>query len=94
MKKLIIKKIEDYNYTLIDDQQEYFLNLEFYDLKISPKENDYLYINEHLLKEKNIPLCFGPINSHYGKEISSSEDEDILIIVINQEKIYLKRYYG
>lgn len=92
MKKLVIEKIEGYNYFLRNNEDKYEINIEFHDLVTNPKEGDCLYINEKLLTEK--VLCFGAIDSTYGRKIESSEDADLLILSIGDERLYLKRLYG
>lgn len=94
MIKLIIEKIDGYNYLLKDEKDNaYNINIEFYDLVSKPNINDYIYMNENLVKNNSV-LSFGPLDGIYGKNIESSEDEDLIILVISNEKIYLKRYYG
>lgn len=94
MKKLIIEEIENYNYFLKDTNNKiYRLNIEFYDLNSKPQKGDYLYINEETLEEK-IPLSFGPLDGTYGRDIKNEDDKDLLVLVINNQKNFLKRYYG
>ena len=93
MKKVTIKDREDYIYYLIDDNNEYKLKIEFFDLNILPKKGDNLYLDEKLLKEK-ILLSFGLINNTDGKDINLLKEDEIIILDNGQEKIYLKRYYG
>lgn len=93
MKKLTIKDKEDYIYYLIDDNNEYELKIEFYDLNILPKKGDNFYLDEKLLREK-ILLSFGLINNNDGKDINLLKEDEILILDNGKEKIYLKRYYG
>jgi len=94
MKKITIDKIEKYNHYLHDENgKKYILNIEFYDVKESVKEGDYFYTNESNLINHAV-LSFGPINGKYGKEITSTNDKDLLILVSNNKRIYLKRYYG
>ena len=93
MKKVTIKDKEDYIYYLIDDNNEYKLKIEFYDLNILPKKEDNLYLDEKLLKEK-ILLSFGLMNNNDGKDINLLKEDEIIILDNGQEKIYLKRYYG
>lgn len=69
MKKVTIKDKEDYIYHLIDDNNEYKLKIEFYDLNILPKKGDNFYLDEKLLREK-ILLSFGLINNNDGKDIN------------------------
>lgn len=93
MKKVTIKNKEEYIYYLIDDNNEYKLKIEFYDLNILPKKGDILYLDEKLLKEK-ILLSFGLINNIDGKYINLLKEDEIIILDNGKEKIYLKRYYG
>lgn len=93
MKELKITNIEGYNYYFIDDDnKEYNLNIEFYDIEKKPTTGDIIYINEILLKDR--VLSFGPLNGIYGKKVEKNIDKDILVLKIDNELIYLKRYYG
>ena len=94
MIKLNITEVNEYTYTLItDDNKEYTVRIEFMDVVNKPNINDVIYVNEDLLKENNF-YTFGPMDSIYGKKIKSEDDEDVLILEINNERIYLQRYYG
>lgn len=94
MKRLKILNVDNHNYVLEDkDKNKYKLYLEFYDINTFPKENDYLYINELLLNEKGL-LSFGSLTGIYGRDIIDEQDKDIIVLIINNEKICLKRYYG
>ena len=93
MKKLVIKSINNYEYFLEDEfGNDYNIIIELYDLKELPKVNDYIYISEKLLREKMISL--GPLGSKYGKKINNENDSDIAMLLINNKKVYLQRYYG
>lgn len=90
MIKLQIKNIDGYNYSLEDsNSNKYIINIEFYSSK--PEILDYLYLNESLLKEKILNI--GPLTNPCGKDIIE-DDEDLIILEHNQDKIYLKRLYG
>ena len=53
MRKLKIIKIDNYNYELQDSNNKiYNLILEFMDINVFPKVNDYLYISKNLLDKK------------------------------------------
>lgn len=94
MIKLIIDKIDGYDYYLKEDTGLiHKLNIEFYDLINKPKVNDNIFISEELLNEYDV-LSFGPLDGKYGKEIKDNDDTDLIILVTNSDKIYLKRYYG
>ena len=93
MKKLIITKKENYEYTLKDtDNNEYQFNIEF--IKSNPGIGDYLFISEKILQNNNFFLSFDVLESEYGRKIENANDDDIVVLVINNEKIYLKRVYG
>ncbi len=93
MQKLVINKIDNYNYELQDkDNKIYNINMEFYDLDKIVQVGDILYMSEDLLKEKI--LNFGSLDNECGKVIMDSSDKDIVVLVINNEKNYLKRIYG
>lgn len=90
MIKLLIKNIEDYNYSLEDSNfNNYLINIEFYSYK--PEIGDYIYLNKNLLEEKILNI--GPLTSASGKDVIDG-DEDLIILEHNQDKIYLKRLYG
>lgn len=93
MIKLIIKNIDNHLYYLKDDKNNsYEIIIEFQKLNEIPRTNDYLYISEVLLNQKMITL--GPLGSTYGRKITNPSDDDIAILEIEGEKIYLQRYYG
>lgn len=93
MKKLKIKKIDKYQYELKDiNNKIYHFNIEFYNLEKKPKINDYIYMNEKILQENYSILNFDKLDSQYGREIKT--EEDVIVLLIDNEKIYLKRIYG
>lgn len=96
MKKLVIKDINNYDYTLIDSFSNKFnLNIEFYGLDSLPKKLDVIYMNEKLLNNVNNNLVsFGPLDEIYGKTIKNEDDKDLIILNTNNKNIYLKRFYG
>ena len=80
MIKLLINKIEKYEYELKDkDDKIYNFNIEFYDVEKEIKVGDNIILNEKILNEGNSLLSFGKLDSKYGKEISSSEDKDLIM---------------
>lgn len=91
MIKLKIIGIEEYNYILENNNNTCNLNIEFLGDKI-PTINDIIYINEKILKEKNL-YVYGPLNSKYSRNINVTEEELIKVITPNEE-YYLQRYYG
>lgn len=88
MIKLIVDNIENYNYTLKDENNNlYELNLEFYDLDKRIKIGDTIYLPKQLLNEKGL-YSFGVI-----KRIDNNLEEYIKLIIDNKQ-YYLERYYG
>ena len=95
MMKLIIENIEKNNYLLRDkDNNIYKFHRLFYDIEKKPKVGDSLFLHDKLIKSPNHSFNFGPLNSKYGKNILSIEDPDFIILLIDQENLYLKRLYG
>ena len=95
MKKLMIIKKDRYVYTLKDtDNNMYQFNIEFYNIEKNPEVGDYLFMSEKILQENNSVLSFDCIESEYGRKLKNATDDDIVVLMINEEKIYLKRVYG
>ena len=55
---------------------------------------NYLFISEKTLQENNTFLNFDVLESEYGRKIESANDDDIVVLIVSGEKIYLKRVYG
>ena len=66
----------------------------FVHYKAHIKVGDYLFMSEKILQENNAVLSFDVLESKYGRKIARADDEDIAVLIINEEKIYLKRVYG
>ncbi len=99
MKKLTIINIDNYEYTLKDKNDlNYNFNLEFQNIKIKPKVGDYFYMSDELLnknyQEYSNTYTFGPLGSLYGKTINDENNPDIIKLQIDNESLYLQRYYG
>lgn len=92
MIELVIDKIDGYNYYLNDGDKEYMINIEFYDIDKMPRVNDKIYMNRELLNEKMLNI--GALNGVYGREIKDKNDKDIVVLKIDEEMIYFKKYYG
>lgn len=93
MKKLVIKDIDHYNYTLQDDRENnHIINIEFYNLNTTIAIDDILYMDESLLKENM--LSIGLLNDLCGKDIKNSENKDIIVLQTKGKRFYLKRIYG
>ena len=95
MQKLMIVKKDNYEYFLQAlDNKEYQFNMEFYNIEKNPEMGDYIFMSEKILKENNSVLSFDCLESEYGRKIKNATDDDIVILMSNDEKIYLKRVYG
>ena len=70
------------------------ITLEFHDLESPIKEKNIIYINEEMLENPNTLYSFGSLSSKYGKVVTSKDDEDLLILIVDNKEIYLKRLYG
>ena len=92
MIKLLVKKIDGFNYYLCDvnSKDSYIINIEFYSDK--PVVGDYLYLSYPLIKET--VLNIGHLTSAYGKDISFDDDDDLVKLEHENKIIYLKRLYG
>ncbi len=88
MRKLKIIDINNYDYTLIDEDGNIFtMNIGFLGLESNPTVDDYIYIPENILNEVNF-FSFGVIND------SNVKDKDLIKIVSKNKQYYLQRYYG
>ena len=92
MRELEIIRIYNYSYTLSDEREEYSLNLEFHD-EIVPVIGDSIIIHEELL---DIPylISLGALDNPFGRKIESHDDKDIVILLHQGDRSYLKRIYG
>ncbi len=89
MIKLMIKNKDEYsNYVLEDNHNKiYEVNINFIGVEL-PTIGDYIYIPEKVLKEK-VSLNYGTIDKR-----SNIEEKELMLLVGNNKKIYLQRYYG
>lgn len=93
---LVIERINDYKYFLKDsDMNEYILNMEFYDIDKIPKVGDKINMHKNMVNNlDNYLYVFGSVDGLYGKKIDNLLDEDVIVLLIDNKKIYLKRFYG
>ncbi len=89
MIKLMIKSKDEYsNYVLEDNNnKKYEVNINFIDVEL-PTIGDYIYIPEEVLKE-NVSLNYGLIDKS-----DNVDEEDLILMIRNNNKIYLQRFYG
>ena len=85
----MIKNKDEYsNYVLEDNHNKiYEVNINFIGVEL-PTIGDYIYIPEKVLKEK-VSLNYGTIDKR-----SNIEEKELMLLVGNNKKIYLQRYYG
>ena len=86
IKLKIISKDEYSNYILEGNNNTYDININFMGINI-PKVGDYIYIPEKVLKE-SVSLNYGPIES------DNLEEDELILLIKGDEKIYLQRLYG
>lgn len=100
MKKLKIVTREASKYLLRDsNKEEYLLNLRFIGTDDINLDNiEYIYISNKLLNKKYSEYSnyynFGPIPSKYGRKITDSTIQDVIILEVDNKEYYLQRYYG
>ena len=89
MKRVLIKDIKDYNYTLVDqDNKEYKKNIEFYS-NYKPVIGDILYIDDSIINDINL-YAFDEIY-----DATKAKIEDIIKVVSNDQKeYYFQRRFG
>ena len=87
MRKVIIKEIDEYDYTLIDNDKTYVLNIEFYS-KYKPVVGDIIYLADDIIENNNL-YAFDEIYD------TSNCNLDDMIKVIHGDKVYyFQRRYG
>ncbi len=87
MRKVIVTKIDNYNYTLFDGEKTYVKNIEVYSNK-KIKVNDFIYISEKILNENNL---FAFTDLFQDRNI---EPSDLIKVISNCDEYYLQRIYG
>ena len=88
MYKLIIQEINNYDYKLIDqDNNIYNKNIEFYS-KYKPQVNDIIYVDERIINEVNL-YAFDEVYDTRDVDI-----KDIIKVVSNDKEYYFQRRYG
>ena len=88
MIKTEIISINNYYYILSDGNNNYNLNLEFYDLDNKLNIGDIIYIPSKLLINNSVYT--------YGKKNETKKEniDEYIKIISNNKEIYLQRYYG
>ena len=86
IKLMIVDKDEYCNYVLRDSSKTYKVNINFIGIE-KPSIHDYIYIPEKVLNEK-VSLNYGTI------ENENINEDELILILKNNQKIYLQRLYG
>ena len=89
MKKVVIKEINNYDYTLVDNDNIYVKNIEFYS-KYKPNIGDTIYLDDNIINDINL-FAFDDL---YDRNLVKKED---IIKVINKDQnkeYYLQRRFG
>ncbi len=99
MKKLIVEKKDFCNYVLKDEQGiTYRLFIELMNTDLTLDINDTIYIHDELLdknyKEYSTMYTFGSLGTKYSRELKKENYIDIIVVIKNNKKNYLQRYYG
>ena len=88
IKLRIIKSDEYSNYVLEDnDNKKYEVNINFMGID-KPSIGTIIYIQEEVLKE-NVSLNYGLVDN-----TSSVNENELIVLVNNDKKTYLQRFYG
>ena len=88
MKKVIIKDIDNYVYTLIDETKNvYNKNIEFYS-DYKPMVGDIIYLSENILYIDNL-YAFDDSIDAFNNSI-----DDIIKIIHDDKEYYFQRKYG
>lgn len=96
MKTLVITNREEYLYTIVSDDREYKVNMEFYGLNEDVCKDNILIVSDELFTSmiNDKIINFGSIDSKYGKAKEELKDSDIVILKNGEKTIYLKQVFG
>lgn len=88
MIKTIVKSINNYDYTLVDNQNnEYVINIEFYS-NYKPQLNDIIYFDNIIINKTNL-YAFDEVYDTMNIDI-----KDIIKVVHEDKEYYFQRRYG
>ena len=88
MKKVMVKEINGYDYTLIDtNNNSYIKNIEFYS-NYKPVVGDVIYFDDSIMEEINL-YAFDEIY-----DTNNIDMKDMIKIVHNDKEYYFQRRYG
>ena len=88
MKKVVVKDIKEYDYTLEDNEENvYVKNIEFYS-DYKPMVNDIIYLDEKILDEVNL-YAFDEIYDTKNVKL-----EDMIKVIHGDKEYYFQRRFG
>ena len=87
MKKVLIKRIDNYDYWLFDNNKMYVKSIEF-KTSYRPQVGDIIYLSKELLNEENI---FSFCDKIKRKNIKENE---IIKVISSDKEYYFIRQYG
>jgi|GEM_PF-3191093 len=88
LKKVKIIGIDNYIYTLEDNEKLYKINIEIVNIEKEKIIDSYIYLYEEILRGDNF-YTYGKIEPN-----NVMEDKDIVKLETKYGDIYLQRYYG
>ena len=95
--QLRVQSIDNNTYELIDKYNNKYKFKLYFNI-IDSTDINYIYMNHKLLDpnyyEYSSTYTFGPIGKQYGRVLTNKTIQDLIMIDINNNKIYLQRYYG
>ncbi len=92
MNKVVIQNIDNYVYTLNCNNKIYKINIEFYDLEKNPQVGDILLLSDKSLNEHSLNI--GSLDNEAGHIINDVYDDDLVVLIRDNNKTFLKRIYG
>lgn len=100
MKKFIVFSVVGADYVLRNTHsgKMYNIRMTFFGLERNLANGDVIYLHKELFDESyeefSSAYYFGPMNSSYGRKLTSSKDVDFCVVEMDGHQIYLKRFYG
>jgi len=100
MRKLVIVKKEDNEYTLKDlaSGDVYKLEITFFDLDENPDVGDVIAMHKEQLDPSYIEYTkefyFGGLDKPYGRAVKDKDHLDFIAVNVKGKKTGLKRFFG
>ena len=87
MKKVVVQCIDNNNYTLVDGNNTYVKNIEFY-TEVKPKVNDIMYLADRVVDRISL-YAFGEIYDTKNYRV-----DDFMKLVSNGKEYYYQELFG